>query len=340
MSPTRTNYHACKATCADWRSCTRETTARGRAQLELDFVVDEDGTGRGFGGTLRFTKGGANTKVVMFHKGGAGVEYVDDDVPEKVEAAGGIAVEPKWISEPEAGVGWFSRPFMMSRLERNLFGVSARPAAVFKWIFSELARGTFSTVGCSGGSIATYYPRHWYGLDPVLKYQMLAGGPVMSKIQAGCGAGPRTRGRCAREPEKECSLDRECGGAEGSCSPYAWRRPDIVMTAVRGTIDHLHAAQTNGSADCDDGNAQAAFDASDFDNAAHPFDLQNEHPIDFMMNVGVTLADDYLNVLASGAAVYGSLKGTKSWTVQDTGIHCDALKTDAAWNRIKAGAGL
>lgn len=339
-SPNTTRYQSCATVCSDWTKCTTESTTRGKTQLELAFVVDEDGTGKGFGGTLRFTKDGARDRVVLFHKGGAGTEYVDDDVPQKVEAAGGTAVEPKWVEESDTKVGWFSRPFAGSKLEKNLYGVSLRPSAVFKWVFLELAKGRFSTVGCSGGSIATYYPRHWHGLDSVLRYQLLAGGPVMSKIQAGCGAALQGKGRCTKAPAIECSSSAQCGSGGGTCSPYAWRRPDLVMKAVRGTIDHLHAQATNGSSDCDDGDPQPAFDVSDFDSPAHPFDPDNEHPIDFMMNVGGTLADDGLDVLASGAAVYSQLTGAKTWTVHPTGAHCDVIKSDQAWNMLKAGAGL
>ena len=338
QSPNTTRYQACAVACSDWTTCTRESVVRGRTQVEIFFVVDEDGKGNGFGGTLRFTKDGARDKVVLFHKGGAGTEYVDDFLPQKVEDAGGTYVEPKWVEEVDTKVGWFSRPFADSKLEKNLYGVSLRPAAVLKWVHATLATKPFSTVGCSGGSIATYYPRHWHGLDEVLRYQLLSGGPVMSKIQAGCGAQGKLKGRCTLTPETECLSDAACGA--GTCSPYAWRKVDLVMKAVRGTIDHLHAHETNGTTDCEDGNVQPVFDASDFDAPAHAVDANNEHPIDFMMNVGSTLADDYLNLLASGAAVYTALTGPKTWTVQTTGIHCDSFKTEDAWSRLKAGAAL
>lgn len=339
-SPNTTRYQACVAPCADWRQCTTESTVRGRAQLELAFVVDEDGIGNGFGGTLRFTKEGARNRVVLFHKGGAGTEYVDDFLPQKVEDAGGTYVEPRWVEEVDTKVGWFSRPFAGSTLEKNLYGVSARPAAVMKWIFLNLAAAPFSTVGCSGGSIATYYPRHWHGLDAALRYQLLSGGPVMSKIQAACGAAAQGTGRCTRSPTTECTTTAACGANGGTCSPYAWKRPDLVMAAVRGTIDHLHASATNGSTDCADANPQPTFDASDFDSAAHARDSHNEHRIDFMMNIDDANADDVLDVLASGAAVYSGLTGEKTWTTQSTGAHCDTFKTDAAWQLLRAGAGL
>ena len=340
MSPNTTHYQACVAVCTDWTQCTVTTTARNRSQLELAFVVDEDGSGNGFGGTLRFTENGDRAHVVMFHKGGAGTEYVDDALPEKVEAAGGTYIEPKWIAESDTKVGWFSRPYAGSTLEKNLFGVSQRPAAVMKWIYLTLAHQPFSTVGCSGGSIATYYPRHWHGADPLLRYQLLSGGPVMSKIQAGCGSADKLKGRCTLAPTIECTLDSACGSSGGTCSPYKWKKPDIIMSAVRGTIDHLHAYATNGSTDCSDGSVQPAFDASDFDSPTHTFDSFNEHPIDFMTNVGSVGADDDLDVVASGAAVYSRLTGAKSWTAQTTGVHCDSFKTDAAWQLLKTGTAL
>lgn len=340
MSPTTTHYQACATVCADWQACTVETTARNATQVEVNYVVDEDGHGNGFGGTLRFSKSGSRDHVVLFHKGGSGTEYVDDDLPAKVEAAGGTSIEPKWVAEADTAVGWFSRPFADSTLEKNLYGVSLRPAAIFKWVWQNLATAPFSTAGCSGGSIATYYPRHWHGLDVVLRYQLLSGGPVMSKLQAGCGSADKGKGRCTNAPTIECLKDAQCGADGGTCSPYQWKKLDLVMKAVRGTVDHLHAHATSGSSDCEMGTAQPAFDVSDFDSSAHAFDRSNEHRIDFMTNVGATLADDYLNVVASGAAVYSGLTGPKSWTAQFSGVHCDSFKSDAGWYLLKAGAGL
>lgn len=340
MSPTTTHAQACATVCDDWKACTVETTARNATQIEVNYVVDEDGHGNGFGGTLRFSKNGSRDHVVLFHKGGPGTEYVDDDLPAKVEAAGGTSVEPKWVAEADTAVGWFSRPFANSTLEKNLYGVSLRPAAIFKWVSLNLATAPFSTAGCSGGSIATYYPRHWHGLDVVLRYQLLSGGPVMSKLQAGCGSADKGKGRCTNAPTIECLKDSQCGADGGTCSPYQWKKFDLVMKAVRGTVDHLHAHATNGSSDCEMGTAQPAFDVSDFDSPVHGFDSANEHRIDFMTNVGDALADDYLNVVASGAAVYSGLTGPKSWTAQFSGVHCDSFKSDAGWDLLKAGAGL
>lgn len=330
-----TYFHRCAAPCADWRSCTTETDVRGTKLVELAFVVDEDGSGNGFGGSLRFSKNGARDHLVMFHKGGSGTEWVDDFLPAKVEAAGGTSFEPKWIKQ---GVGWFARPSAGSKLERNLYGVSARVAAVIKWGYLNVAKSPIASVGCSGGSIATYYPRHWHGLDPVFRYQLLSGGPVMSKIEAGCRGGAASFGRCTRDPDKACDATNECGPGGGTCSSYEWGS-DLVMTAVRATIDHLHANETSGAKSCLQRTPQAAFGASDFDSPAHAYDDTNEHRIDFMANVGIgDLADDDINVVASSAAVYASLKGAKSWTTQP-GTHCDTLKTEEAWGLVRAGAG-
>ncbi len=333
-----TYFHACAAACAaDWPTCAQETTARGVSQLEVSFVVDEDGQGRGFGGTLRFTKSGARDRVVLFHKGGAGNEWVDDFLPGKVEAAGGTYVQPKWA---DVGPGWFARPYAGSRLEHSLYGVSLRVAAVMKWVYRNVSTGPLSTVGCSGGSIATYYPRHWHGLDPILKYQWLSGGPVMSKIQAACSGAGTVLGRCTLSPDTECQTSSDCGANGGTCSAYEWGS-GVVMTVVRGTIDHLHANETGGAKDCLLKRPQPKFDVSDFDSPTHRFDSSNEHRIDFMVNVGQdSNADDVLNVVASGAAVYHGLTGPKTWNPILSGAHCDSVKSVEAWNLLQAGAGL
>jgi hypothetical protein len=336
--PDTTHFQRCASRCTDWRQCTRETTARGVAQLELDYVVDEDGQGRGFGGTLRFTRTGSRRRVVMFHKGGSGTDWVEDFLPGRVEAAGGIAVQPKWV---QAGTGWFARPASGSRLERSLFGVSQRVAAVMRWVGANVAQGErFATVGCSGGSIATYYPRHWHGLDPLLSYQLLAGGPVMSKIEWACRGSAPTFGRCTLAPERACQRAQDCAaGGGGTCSPWEWG-PGVIMSAVRVSMDHLHAVETNGARDCLLKRPQPAFAVSDFDDPRRPVDSQNEHPIDFMMNVGGSAqSDDDLAVLASGAAVFSGLLGPRTWSVE-AGTHCDALLTEGAWQKLRVGAGL
>lgn len=337
QGPDTTYFQRCTARCADWRTCTRESVVRGVAQLELDYVVDEDGQGSGFGGTLRFTKTGSTQRVVMFHKGGSGTEWVEDFLPGKVEAAGGIAVQPKWV---QAGTGWFARPRTGSRLERSLFGVSQRVAAVMRWISANVARGErFATVGCSGGSIATYYPRHWHGLDPLLKYQLLSGGPVMSKIEWACRGSAPTFGHCTLAPSRTCQRDPDCATVSGgTCSAWEWGS-GVVMAAVRLSMDHLHAVETGGSRDCFQKRPQPAFAISDFDDPRRPFDTMNEHPIDFMMNVGGSMqSDNDLNVLASGAAVYSRLQGPRTWAVEP-GTHCDSMMTEGAWQRLRMGAG-
>lgn len=335
--PDTTNFAACTAVCTRWQDCTTETTSRGVTQLELSYVVDEDGQGNGAGGTLRFTKTGSRKDVVLFHKGGSGTEWVDDFLPGKVEQAGGTFVQPKWN---QGGPGWFSRPPLTSRLERSLAGISQRPAAVMKWVALNLSDGRFSTVGCSGGSIATYYPRHWHGLDVALKYQLLMGGPVMSRIEVACRGTPvgAPKGRCTNAPATECSRDMDC--SSGACSPYEWSG-GLVMTAVRSTIDHLHAREINGEKDCLLKRAQPAFAISDFDDPRRVIDTQNEHRIDFVMNAGgMSTSDDGINVVASGAAVFSKLQGPKTWLVEPMGEHCDALKTERAWALLRDGAGL
>jgi hypothetical protein len=330
-------YQSCKESCADWKTCTSESTVRGRVQLELSFVVDEDHNGNGFGGTLRWTKSGDTKKLVFFHKGGSGTDWVEDYLPEQVEAAGGIAFQPKWFSQ---GTGWFMRPYSGSTLERSLAGVTQRPASVMKWAYRNLTQAVYSTAGCSGGSIATYYPRHWYGLDPILKYQLVGGGPVMADIESGCRGGASELGRCTSSPTLTCNADADCGVSGGSCSEYEWNGGP-VMTAVRKTIDQLHFLETGAGNFCLRKDAQPLFAISNFDNSIRPIDDRNEHPIDFLMNVGSDPnADNGLNVLAQGALVYSGLKGAKTWNVQPNGIHCDATNGPAGWALLKTGAGL
>lgn len=333
-----TYFQRCAATCiGDWRACARASTARGRDQLEVDFVVDENGNGSGFGGTIRFTKSGDFSKTVMFHKGGSGTDWVDDFLPDKVEGAGGVAVEPKWFAQ---GTGWFNRPFSGSSLERSLVGITKRPAAVMKWIYLNLTnRKVYSTAACSGGSIATYYPRHWHRLDPLFSYQLLGGGPVMANIEGGCRGGGNHLGRCTSNADKECDADADCLSGEGTCSPYQWGR-GTVMTAVRATIDQLHSEDTLGGNFCVKKMPQPIFDISNFDNSKNNVDYQNEHPIDFIFNVSASAnADNDLNVISQGGLVYNRLLGKKKWYVENSGIHCDALNGQPGWDLLSVGAG-
>lgn len=48
----QTFFQSCAEVCTDFNVCMIDNSVRGRAQKELYFVVDEDGNGNGFGGTL------------------------------------------------------------------------------------------------------------------------------------------------------------------------------------------------------------------------------------------------------------------------------------------------
>ena len=96
----------------------------------------------------------------------------------------------------------------------SLPALLVRPAAVIQWARAYLIPSSvkFATIGCSGGSIATFGPVYWLGLAPIVDYQYLSSAlPGVYDIPAACAKTQSTYGICENDPTRSCRDDRACG---------------------------------------------------------------------------------------------------------------------------------
>ena len=59
------------------------------------------------------------------------------------------------------------------------------------------------------GSNATFLPRLWHGLDPIIDYQLFVGGPNNRDINAHCSRRHYTQRHCDFDGTSICSTDNE-----------------------------------------------------------------------------------------------------------------------------------
>jgi len=279
----------------------------------------------GWAGTLRWTDVEDPVAVVFFHTGGDGGSFFGDrwsGVLDSLRDVGAQVVEVAWEA-PEGLWGWTTRPDGEARTMRAL---SLRPAAVFDWVHRHLATSArpFALVGCSRGSDAVFAARYWHGLDAVVDYVMLSGGPPSADVYESCLARPVAErgGLCAGEIDTEgelavCDEDTDCGG--DLCDDWGFGTQGKGEQQRR--MDHVHL----GTA-CFDGVASDAFRASSYVHTSGDWDAP--YPIDFLQTYrvpGGTGADDDFGVLVPGQEVYRRLTSEKRYrSVPGDGLvsHC------------------
>src|SRR5262249_3297149 len=72
----------------------------------------------------------------------------------------------------------------------GLGSVAGRYATLLTWIYSSVhTTGAFCATGNSGGSAEVSYALARYGRDAILDAGLPSGGPPMSRLDDGCGAG-------------------------------------------------------------------------------------------------------------------------------------------------------
>lgn len=205
-------------------------SARGDQIQGLVFVVD------GMGGHLAFTPDG--TDVVVTHAGSGGTSTFNPfDL--KLQAISSLkTVSLGWDrGTPKIfnGGGWFTRKDANPTSVRAL---AARPAAAIQWVKDNMATGhKLGTVGSSMGTAATFGAHVWYGLEPIIDYQMLIGGPGFWDVNAGCGRVHIGAGFCDADvspctgnPNSSYGDDDPtCGTATNSC-----RVPTVMAPTAGG----------------------------------------------------------------------------------------------------------
>lgn len=355
--------YECRSVCPaqDGSECTYATIdVLGNALQTMAFVVDS------MGGQMRWNTPPEIVAGVLQHYGGTGTAYTSDIYGADIRALwvefeneGYRLVEPKW----ETGIaGWFSRK---NGDPTSLPALLVRPAAVIQWARAYLIPSSvkFATIGCSGGSIATFGPVYWLGLAPIVDYQYLSGAlPGVYDIPAACAKTQSTYGICENDPTRSCRDDRACGddyrcafpqpiGSLGSTSG------NPLGESVKALIDYVGV--TGGK--CVAGQSDPSFYRSSFKYV--PGNLSYEYPIDLDIGIGGhpywwtdpdpvenqqypnLMTDTNLGVTYNTGKIYTEIQSNQYKThTLFPGTHCESQLNSShlpdVLNKIRSGLGV
>ena len=344
--------YECKSTCADWRACGVAAYSDDNGELLMNgrdpeqpkqavaYVVD------GMGGHLAFSADG--DKTVIVHSGAGGTRYYFDVMHELEQQTTARTVMVRWekgVVESEAHAafpypiawGWFSRT---SEPGTNLVELNKRVASVITWSHDNISNNEiFATAGCSMGTNATFGPVLWHGLDPIIDYQVLVGGPNMWDLNAQCGLRTYDSGFCDMDGVTTCSTDSDCSTVdENSQCVWSEMYPTIPV-AFKSMPDHVHATNTCRVEPAAPGEVEpyAPFDESSMGYSAQS-NWQITHPIDLIVNIGGEQGEPVFDFAAGTGGgdefwelgafpfVFNQIETTagKRWHVEP-GQHCDGM---------------
>ncbi len=348
------DYHVrygCRQACSDWWQClspAHEDDAmpvmiQGRnpadPKLALAYVVDD------MAGHLVFTPDG--DKTLLMHTGAGGTDYrfaepaleLEKRLPVRTVMVrwekGFTAAEFAAPFRAPINWGWYSRT---SDEATNVYELTKRVAGVIAWVHENLADDRpFATAGCSMGSNATFLPRLWHGLDPIIDYQLFVGGPNNWDINAHCSRRHYTQGHCDFDGTSICSTDNECAAlASGS----RCRKPgSYAHFSVNYEIFANHVHKTDA---CDYSPGEELEPYPPFDDSSMAFraeaDWELDHKIDLVANINRKFGesqgpggDEYFS-LGEFTNTFARLKpdGNKQWHVLPNSGHCEAWSSGAA----------
>lgn len=258
--------------------------------------------------------------------------------------------------------GWHLRD---SSAASNYVVQTQRTADVISWVSDELRNPSqpLGTVACSMGALATMAAPVWHGLDAIIDYQAMIGGPPMWDVNAGCG---RLGATYLDPPDPGIIGNEEYGGVQLATGEFCNTSDDHCLTywPVQSKLfkNHVHLLDPTHAGDVCLNSADApwpatddplsTFEASSFATVASP-DWSLSHTVDFFVDRtlspggtcdGTTCPDspffstgfvsavtsDETKAGPSTVRVYQALQPdtTVSWTWQEGG-HCDSLTTDA-----------
>ena len=347
--------YRCRETCADWTACTVPSRAGGgnplmegeRQKQGLAFVVDK------MGGHLSFTTGQAGDKTVLLHEGSGGTRFAQGLASQIERASDARVVMVRWdagytdiVSGPGFPVawGWFTRN---SEKPATIPGLTKRIAAMLAWVHENLAGPSdFGTVGCSMGTQATLGAVYWHGVDDIIDYQLMVGGPGLWDVNAGCGRRVYETGYCDLDAAVSCRIDGECASA-GSGSRCVKATPIPLEWMYESVINHVHA--TRACTISRGGQPHAPFDGSSFAFVEGDWDF--DHPIDFQLDLWGDLdlsagrwGGDHAWALGHTMHVFNSIVSTagheKRWNTTRNSSHCAAFGNGRALELILSGMGL
>ncbi|MBI4170942.1 MAG: sulfatase-like hydrolase/transferase [Candidatus Aenigmarchaeota archaeon] len=336
------NYK-CNAECGgDWTACiytSSKTDPIGRPLYMLAFAVD------GAGGEFRWNLPYENeyNAALLTHSGGGGTSFMGDqqepvnNMLNELQKAGLLVAGIKWqngIVVSGAPTGWYS--LSQANEKSTYYEKTKRVAEALGWVHDNLipAGLRYGTVSCSGGSVATYSPVYWHGLDAIIDYQLVGGGPPAAwdgnAVCTGQASAGEPAGVCEDNPSKACASDAECTKGYKCAFPRksGGIGATVLVAGVKDQIDYVHGLQNT----CLSGKSDPAFDASSYRTTAG--DTSYDHPVDFVVDIGggssdsLLSTDTELTVLYTAGRTYSNLATTdpagKKWVIH-TGDHCSWL---------------
>jgi hypothetical protein len=338
--------YTCAQPCADWTQCVVGLvgstgapirSARGNMQMQaLAFVVD------GMAGHFAFTPDGGD--VVVTHAGSGGTSTFNP-FDRGLQAASSLkTVSLGWelgstavAGSFSAGAGWFSRKDAVASSTRRQV---ARPAAAIQWVKDNFAVGhKLGTVGSSMGTIATFGSHVWYGLEPIIDYQMLIGGPGYWDVNAGCGRIHISAGYCDVDASP-CTGNpmSSYGNNDPACGTAATNncRVPTIMAPLNGGAASAYDAiinyvgATTACAPTVSDSRDASLDASSLGSTVSSWSFHGK--IDFVANEGGTQPPDADQGMGEGHMLYlyNTIQSAKAWTDNEGYHHGDA------WDKVPA----
>jgi hypothetical protein len=233
-----------------------------------------------------------------------------------------------------SGAGWFTRKDATPRTVREQV---ARPAAAIQWVKDHFAAGKkLGTVGSSMGTAATFGAHVWYGLEPILDYQMLIGGPGFWDVNAGCGRVHIGAGfcdvdvaACTGNPSSSFGNDDPlCSGTTNHCRVPTVMAPRQGGSAYNDCINYvgMTTACTPMATDARD----PALDASSI--ASTVTDWTFHGRVDIVANEGGNQPPNADQGMGLGHMmyIYDSIKSPKGWIDNQGFHHGDSWDLDPA----------
>ncbi|HUJ57250.1 MAG TPA: hypothetical protein VLX92_02105 [Kofleriaceae bacterium] len=335
-------HYTCVTPCADYTQCQFGlvdasgqpiVSARGKLPIQaLAFVVD------GLAGHFAFTSDGND--VVITHAGAGGVATVNTFDRYLQQGSDLKTVTLGWepgttaIQGGNGGGGWFTRPDASPTTVRAL---TARPAAAIQWVKDHFAAGQkLGTVGSSMGTAATFGAHVWQGLDAILDYQMLIGGPGFWDVNLGCGRVHQAAGFCdvdaapctGNAMSSFGNDDPVCPGSDttNNCRVATVMAPQTGSPTGSAYDDIINYVGMTTSCSPQTTDARdASLDASSLAMTVPSWTFHGT--IDFVTNEGGTQPPDADQGMGEGhmLQIYNAIQSAKSWTDNQGAHHGDSF---------------
>jgi hypothetical protein len=332
--------YTCAEPCADGIGCATDflvagqqvISGRGLPMEVIAFVVDD------MAGHMIFTSDGDDTVVTHGGVGGTGgLHEFDLELQAhstlKTVSLGWERGVGLFGGSGNGGAGWLTRKDATGTSIRAL---AARPAAAIRWVKDNLAPDhKLGTVGASFGTLATFGPHVWWGLDDILDYQMLIGGPPLWDVNIGCGRDHVAAGHCDLDVAP-CAgnPDSSYGNDDPSCdTPTNQCRVPTIMAELGGGASEFNNAINyvgNTTACAPATTRDPALDASSL--ATTVTDWSFRGPIDFVTQEGAPQPPQSDQGMGEGHAMYAYLavQSARRWIDHDGHHHGDAWQKDPA----------